>query len=422
MNEKQTVCLLNDSFPPQIDGVSNAVVNYAKEIEKSGSRAMVVTPSHPEAMDEDYPYRVVRYPSIDFKRMDAYRVGFPFSPSVAAAVKENDVGLLHSHCPVVSTLMARELRRIARIPIVLTYHSKFDIDIANITKNERLREKCKRAMVANISACDEVWVVSQGAGDNLKSLGYEGEYIVMPNGVDFTRERLTPVQIEEKLGAGTCKSYGHTYLFVGRMMWYKGIRIILDALARLNADNKPFRMIFVGDGDDLSEIKEYASSLSLGDKCVFTGAIRDREVLRAWYSISDLFLFPSTYDTNGLVVREAAACNLASVLIKGSCAAEGITDGRNGFLIEENADSLYACLSSLYGAHDKIKSVGECAGKEIYISWERSVGVAIERYKYVMNAYKSGHYPKRKGVAEGLLKANGDLMNLLSRIGRRQDK
>ena len=30
--DKRTICLLNDSFPPEIDGVANAVVNYAKNI------------------------------------------------------------------------------------------------------------------------------------------------------------------------------------------------------------------------------------------------------------------------------------------------------------------------------------------------------------------------------------------------------
>ena len=41
--DKRTICLLNDSFPPEIDGVANAVVNYAKNITKSGENAIVVT-------------------------------------------------------------------------------------------------------------------------------------------------------------------------------------------------------------------------------------------------------------------------------------------------------------------------------------------------------------------------------------------
>ena len=39
----------------------------------------------------------------------------------------------------------------------------------------------------SVSTCDELWVVSQGAGENIRSLGYKGDYIVMNNGVDMKR-------------------------------------------------------------------------------------------------------------------------------------------------------------------------------------------------------------------------------------------
>ena len=47
--DKHTICLLNDSFPPIIDGVANAVVNYAENIEKHHGHAVVVTPAVPGA-------------------------------------------------------------------------------------------------------------------------------------------------------------------------------------------------------------------------------------------------------------------------------------------------------------------------------------------------------------------------------------
>ena len=50
MNEKHSICLLNDSFPPVIDGVANAVTNYALNIEKSHGSAVVATPSFPGAI------------------------------------------------------------------------------------------------------------------------------------------------------------------------------------------------------------------------------------------------------------------------------------------------------------------------------------------------------------------------------------
>ena len=59
-----TVCLLNDSFPPLIDGVANTVMNYARLLPEFEHDTLVVTPSYPEYDDSSYSYPVVRYPSI----------------------------------------------------------------------------------------------------------------------------------------------------------------------------------------------------------------------------------------------------------------------------------------------------------------------------------------------------------------------
>lgn len=63
MDNTQTICLLNDSFPPLIDGVANTVLNYASQIQHSGLQSMVVTPANPDADDQQFSYPVVRYPS-----------------------------------------------------------------------------------------------------------------------------------------------------------------------------------------------------------------------------------------------------------------------------------------------------------------------------------------------------------------------
>ena len=416
MEEKQTVCLLNDSFPPLIDGVANTVMNYAQNLLDSPYHPLVITPAHPDAKDEKYLYPIARYPSIMAQRFEGYPAGVPFSPEIARNVSERNVGILHSHCPIMSTFMARQLRQITDAPIVLTYHTKFDVDIEHVVKTKPMQLAAKKALVANISACDEVWAVSQGAGENLRSLGYEGDYIVMPNGVDLPRERATNEQIAIATEGYDLPESIPVYLFVGRMMWYKGLRIIVDALTRLKAKNQDFRMVFIGDGDNRSEIEQYAFDCGISNQCIFTGAIRDREALRAWYSRADLFLFPSTYDTNGLVVREAAACSLGSVLIKGSCAAEGVTDGRNGFLIEENAESLAARLCTL--DREKMRSVGFAASQELYISWQGAVKKAMDRYQIVMERHQAGYYPPHRKPSEGIMKMNGELMEALAKLSR----
>ena len=49
------ICLLNDSFPPVIDGVANAVINYATIIERDYGHAIVSTPAYP-GVEDNYPF------------------------------------------------------------------------------------------------------------------------------------------------------------------------------------------------------------------------------------------------------------------------------------------------------------------------------------------------------------------------------
>ena len=190
------------------------------------------------------------------------------------------------------------------------------------------------------------------------------------------------------------------FLYVGRIINYKNLPMILDALKILADSGQDFRMVFIGKGPDKEVLERRAAELGLmggeNPKVFFTGPIYDRDELRAWNTRGDLFLFPSTFDTNGLVVREAAACGLASVLIRDSCAAEGITDDRNGFIIEETAEAMAELLKRLCTDLDHVHDVGQHAMDEIYLSWEECVAKAYERYQYILARKKIGVMPARK--------------------------
>ena len=384
MKEKINVCLMNDSFPPLIDGVANTVVNYASIIEEKYGHAIVSTPDYP-GVEDNYPFEVMRYPSINTTRLVGYRAGMPLDVNYLTRISNKDIDIIHSHCPIASTYLARLVRDTNHKPIVMTYHTKFDIDIRRAINFRLVQDTAINTLVRNIEAVDEVWVVSKGAGENLKSLGYRGEYIVMPNGVDFTKGRADEEAIQQIRKELNLPYDCPIYLFVGRMMWYKGIKIILDALRNLSSRGQKYKMIFVGDGADNHDIQDYARDKDIYENCLFTGPIRDRDKLKAIYSCCDLFLFPSTFDTNGIVVREAAASGLGSVLIEGSCAAEDVTDGENALLIKENSESLTDLLVKIGNNYSYMHRIGENAMDQIYCSWEESVDRAVERYRYVID-------------------------------------
>lgn len=392
------VCLLNDSFPPVIDGVVNVMMNYAKYLASDyGAEVCVGTPRYPDADYSQYPYRVIPYPSFDTAAVTSgYRAGNPFAGKAVSELCEFAPDIIHSHCPASATIVARLMRESVGAPIVFTYHTKYDIDIERVVKVKAAARESIRAMVSNIEACDDIWVVSRGAGESLKALGFQGDYRVMNNGVDFQKGRVDAEKVAEAVKGYDLPAGVPIFLFVGRMMTYKGLSMILDALKTLSDRGVDYRMVFIGKGPDRELLENRAAELGIDKKCIFTGPIYDRDVLRAWNTRADLFIFPSTFDTNGLVVREAAACGLASVLIEGSCAAEGVTDGRNGFTIEENAGALAELLARLAPRLDYVHEVGQHAMDEIYMSWETCVAEAYERYGEVLELKRSGRLPEKK--------------------------
>ncbi|MBR0063270.1 MAG: glycosyltransferase, partial [Oscillospiraceae bacterium] len=300
------VLLLNDSFPPVLDGVANVLLNYAHYLtEDYGAEVMVGTPYYPDADYSSYPYKVVTYQSFDTSSItNGYRAGNPFASKAIAEMAEFKPDIIHVHCPASAAVIARILRETTGAPLIFTYHTKYDIDIRRVVKNKLVANETIKAMVGVVEAANEVWAVSEGAGKSLEELGFEGEWSVMPNGVDFERGRVEPEKVAEATRDYDLGENIPVFLFVGRMMTYKNIPLILDALKMLADSGRDFRAVFIGKGPDKELMEEKAKDLGIADKTIFTGAIYDRDTLRAWNTRADLFLFPSTFDTNGLVVRE----------------------------------------------------------------------------------------------------------------------
>ena len=421
MPDHLNICLMNDSFPPLLDGVANTVQNYADILTERGDKAIVVVPYYPNTVD-DYDYPVLRYPSLNTTRLVGYRAGYPFSPATLEELERADLDLIHTHCPFMSTAVARTLRERVDVPLIFTYHTKFDIDIRRAVRGELLQTKAIQLLVSNISACDEVWAVSHGAGENLRSLGYQGDIVVMENGVDFPRGAAAPELVEEIRRRHRIPAEHPVYLFVGRLRWYKSVREILDGLRCLKEAGRDFTMVFVGKGDDQEEMEAYAAQLGLADSCRFVGPVYDREQLRGYYTMADLFLFPSSYDTFGLVVREAAACGTASILVRDSCAAEGAVDGENSFLVEETGESVGRCLLRVGHDRDLMARVGRSAQETLYIPWEDSVARARARYEVVLERYRAGHTGRKLEWSDEFFNSMSELCEKVAWVRRQREK
>jgi rhamnosyl/mannosyltransferase len=98
-------------------------------------------------------------------------------------------------------------------------------------------------------------------------------------------------------------------LFVGRLVYYKGVDVLLHALRRCGAT-----AVIVGDGRDGPELRALAARLGIAERVRFVADVTP-EALPAYYHAADVFTLPSTHSTEafGIVQVEAMASGLPVV-------------------------------------------------------------------------------------------------------------
>ncbi len=99
---------------------------------------------------------------------------------------------------------------------------------------------------------------------------------------------------------------------VGRFNEQKNHSFLVEIAAELSKMEPNFRLLLVGDGALRSEIEKQVSALRISDKVIFTGVRPD--VPRLMVGAMDVFLFPSFYEGNPLVLMEAQAAGLPCVI------------------------------------------------------------------------------------------------------------
>lgn len=377
-----TLGIFNDSFPPIMDGVALAVKNYAHWMHQKGHDVRVITPKTPN-FENTYDFPLYRYSSIPVIGREPYRIGLPeFDFNFKSELQKIRFSLVHAHCPFSSGKLALNIARKQQVPMIATFHSKFRDDFEHSLKNKYLAQQMTREVIRFFEKADEVWIPQASVEDTIREYGFKGRLEVVDNGNDFAGS-----QSINELRASTRQNLGVQpnelmFLFVGQHIREKNPHSILEALSLIR--NLPFRMYFIGTGYAREELMQLTENLQLSEKVKFEGVITDREKLKAYYAAADLFLFPSLYDNAPLVVREAAAMQTPSVLVRNSTAAAHIFDNYNGFLIENSTIDFATKLRNLFANKDLIESTGKNASLTLARSWESVTEEVLDRYKMLI--------------------------------------
>ena len=370
------VIQFSDSFLPIVDGVGNVVYQYALNLGRKGHESYVVAPQTSTGYRGGYPFEIVDYIGVPLPRIKSYTIGMPLlDRHCKNRLNAIEADVVHVHSPFIAGQAGIAYAQKNGLPLVGTFHSKYYDDFIQITGVELLAEVGVKYVVNFYDRCDEVWAVSASSAQTLRGYGYRGEVRVMPNGTDI--HAVSPQAVEAVSRRFGLEGDAPVLLFVGQINWKKNLRRVLEACAKLS---HPFRLVLAGQGPHEKDVRQLAEALGIADRTLFTGHIADADALNALYSRADLFLFPSLYDTSGLVVREAAAMGTPSVTARGSSAAECVADGENGLLCEDDSDDLARVVDAALADPEALARMGRRAHDTIPIPWTKLVDDVLERY------------------------------------------
>lgn len=376
--------LFNDGYVPIMDGVTITVKNYAFWLDKLLGPTYVVTPFVPNHKDEE-PFPVIRFLSFPTIVRPPYRIGLPdLDIRLQFLLKNRDFNIVHAHSPFSAGLLARKVAREKRIPIIATFHSKYRDDLQRAIGIKPIVDDQVKRIIDFYYSVDHVWVPQESVAITLREYGYKGPYEVVENGIDMKPPAdITPFRNRgaEYLGFPEGVPVG---LYVGQHILEKNLEFLIRSLPAVMDAIPDFRMVFVGKGYAKAHLKDLARDLKIDNRIIFHDVIYDRELLQSIYARADLFLFPSLYDTSGLVVREAAAMKTPSVLIRGSDAAEFIREEKNGFLCSEDKADFVNTIVRALSDEDTLKKVGDEAQRTLCRTWENVVGEVKTRYQDIL--------------------------------------
>lgn len=367
-----------DSFLPVADGVGRVTFEYANALGARGHQCYVVTPLKYYGYRGGYPFEIADYVGVSVPGSPQYRTGIAYMDKhYTSRMERVELDIVHSHSPGPAGLEAVRLADRLHVPLIGTFHSKFYDDFLRVTHNASLAQLGVRYVADYFERCDEVWAVSRQAADTLRSYGYRGDVVVMENG--------TRIQAVNPLAASRARTHfqltdAPILFYCGQIDWKKNLRCTVEAAALLFRRGVSFQLVMAGQGQDLKAVKALAEEFGILPVTHFVGHVSDPMLLNGLYAAAALFVFPSSYDTAGLVVREAAVMGTPSIVLRGSAPAECIQHGVNGLLCENSAESLANEIAQYLANAPLVQSMGSTARDTIPIPWDKVIDRVEERY------------------------------------------
>jgi glycosyltransferase involved in cell wall biosynthesis len=373
------VLIATPYFWPQIGGMENYARSLARGLSEAGCEVVVVCGDlavREPTLDEVDGYPVWRLPV--WRVVSNTPVNLAWWRHLRRIIHTERPDVINAHTPV-PFMVDMVTWAAGRVPVVVTYHAATLIKPASALM--RLLTRGYLALqLLTLARARAVIAVSQYVRECLPR--WQGKTAVVPNAVTAVGDA--------RAAAGTGLAFVSNLEPTHR---WKGLDLVLDALAILKRDGLTVRLTVIGDGADRSRYEQRVQDLGLSEQVHFAGKLVewDRDVLVR--QAAAVVLYPTTAnDAFPTVMLEAWAQGVAVIAAASGPLPSLVDDGVTGLLVApNNANALAQALRGILDHPARLLALGE-AGRDLVAreyTWPRQV----ERTLAVLGAVVAGLGP-----------------------------
>lgn len=345
-------------YPPQRGGMETVLHDLATGLVDRGHqvRALVAAPdgeASRESLEGVDVWRVANWGALH-----SVSVCPTLPADVRAALRDFDPDVVHLHVPHPLGAAALWLARDRR-PLVVTYHS-------DIVRQRWLGALYRPLGERVLRRAHSIHVTSDGLVDSSAVLArHRDRCRVIPLGVDTARwAHPEPSRVQQWID-----DLGSSFvLFVGRLVYYKGIDVLLEAVR-----DTLVTVAIAGDGPMRLEWEHLARSYGLEDQVHFLGEVDDED-LPALYAAARAFVLPSQAPSEafGLVQLEAMAAGLPMVVARASAGVVSVHDGdKTALLVDRgSSEALREALVRVWEDDALARQLGDAARARVRAFYE----------------------------------------------------
>ncbi len=375
------IAIFSDSYTPIVNGVSVSIEGLVNGLRSEGHSVHIFTSNYPGHKDSDP--NVYRFRSLFTPWTKGYPLAIPPFYGNLKKFRKNDFDLIHTHTPFTMGFIGLRWAESHGLPIVSTYHTLYEKYAHYIPFFPKRYCRYKIAKHTNyyFNRCAEIIAPSEAARKSLIRHKVNRPINVIPSG-NPTTKRVTKQDARLQMGLS---ENDKVLLYVGRIAKEKNMLFLLEAVSKVMRQKDQVKFLLVGDGPYRNACNAFARELGIGDKVTFVGPVPRSEVDN-YYLASDLFVFASMTETQGLVVGEAMACGVPAVAVHGGGASDGIIEGENGFIVPNNVSSFSDRVLDILNNPALHGRISEGARKSVrkYTSKEMTAEV-LKVYERVLN-------------------------------------